>query len=121
MIKIKQKKFIKDWGISIAIALMIFFAIKPVFAQTLGQKVQFSLFVMNNDLEVGAEVIGGHNHIYYIYNGKKVFVTDGILNSKMPDTSKEYITWVTNQNGAGQIFLYHIPTEKTIAITNSRR
>ena len=71
-------------------------------------------------MEVGDETVDGYRQVYYVFNGEKVFVTDfDRKNSRNPMVNKEYVVWVTEINGAGQIFLYHIPTDTKTALTNS--
>jgi hypothetical protein len=115
-----NNKLILSWFFSALMAGLLFFVvIKPVFAEIIVTD-ELSTYVINNDVEVGEETVNGYRQVYYIFNDEKVFVSNfKMKNSRHPKVNKEYMVWITEVNGAGQIFLYHIPTDTTTALTNS--
>ena len=114
-----NKKFILNWGIPVLIALVVFAVVRPAMAQIMATD-ELSRYVLDNDVIVGEETVNGARQVYYMLNEEKIFVTGGRDNSHDPRVNKEYMTWVTDINGAGgQIFLYHIPTSITTTITGS--
>jgi len=74
-------------------------------------------YLRSNNLPVGEETVDGYRQIYYLFNTQKHFITNSNSNSHMPASSGEYITYVTDINGEGQIFLYHITSGETLQLT----
>ncbi len=107
------------WSASFVIAMLIFGLGQPTFAQIFEEDTNLAQYLITNNVEVGSETVNGYQQVYYIYNGSKIFITDSNQNSTQAVSDKEYITFSTAVNGAGQIFLYHIPSNTTIQITSS--
>jgi hypothetical protein len=103
--------------VSIFFGIGFFFAFRPVLADLIVQP-----DVTQNPAPglVGTEIVDGYNQIFLLYDGQKTFLTTGTQNSTDPQISGDYVTWSTKINGAGQIFLYHIPTKSTIQLSTSR-
>ena len=108
-----------SWLIPIMVAFLIFVAIRPTFAQIVEREVNLAQYLTVGDVEVAEETINGSRQIYYVFEGEKIFITEGGFTSRHPHTNGEFIVFVKDINGAGQIFLYHIPTDSTIQVTNS--
>ncbi len=107
------------WSASFIIATLLFGLGQPAFAQILEQDINLAQYLTTNSVEVGSETINGYQQVYYIYNGFKVFITNSNQNSTQAVSDREYIAFSTVVNGAGQIFLYHIPSDTTVQITSS--
>ncbi len=119
MKEIKYKKIILNWLVPSLAAILIFVFVRPVLAEIVTSD-ELMQYISQNNLEVGDETVDGYRQVYYIFNDEKVFVTDfARKNSHDPKVNKEYMVWVTDINGAGQIFLYHIPSDTITALTNS--
>jgi len=88
---------------------VLFTVVDPVFAQT---------GVLDGNLVIGEETIDGYRQVYYLSGNKKIFITQGQTNSRMPHTSGDYITYISEINGEGQIFLHHVPSSTTLKLTN---
>lgn len=67
--------------------------------------------------QVDSETVNDYQQVYYQSNGQKIFITGGNSNHRMPNQEGDYITYVQDINGAGQIFRYHIPTQTTVQLT----
>jgi hypothetical protein len=110
----------KNWLTPIIIASLLFVVVRPTFAQVVERQANLAQYLTVNNVEVGKEVNNGYLRVYYLYEGSKNFVSQENQNSKHPHSNGEYIVWVTEiGDQPGQIFLYHIPTDSIIQITNS--
>lgn len=103
-----MKKIIISWFVPAIVSAGLFLMIRPVLAQTIDVPVIAS---------VGTEAVDGYTQIYFNGGGLKKFITSGNINSKMPVFADKYISYVTDINGAGQIFLYNISTDTKIQIS----
>jgi len=112
------KNILKSWVIPLVIALLLFFIARPTFAQLLDNPI-LEQPQDTGDIETGVETVEGYSHVYILSDNKKTFITQGNTNSRPPDSAGEYLTWATDINGAGQVFLYHLPTETITQITHS--
>lgn len=106
-------KILKTWILPALCAGLLFFAVRPVFAQIADISIP-------TDVEVGQEVKNGFVRIYYIHNGSKKFISQENENSKQPSSKGEYIVWVTEKNDApGQIFMYQLGNGTITQLTYS--
>ena len=115
----KIAKITKFWLVPFMIVATIFVYVKPSFAQLAERDTRLAQFLLEGNLEVGIETVEGFSHGYYVFEGEKTYITEGGLNDKQITTNGEYITWVKDVGGTGQIFLYHIPTSTTTQLTYS--
>jgi hypothetical protein len=113
-----MKKFI-NWILPAVIAGTLFVAVRPTFAQLAQEQANLAQYLVDNDVEVGSEVIKGHSHVYYVFQGERTFITSDGYNNRMPNSKGEYITYVKDMSGAGQIFLYHTLSEQTTQLTHT--
>lgn len=116
---INMNKKITSWLIPFAVALGLFLAVRPSLAQLGEGEAQLEGYLSSNAVEVGEETVEDRRQVYYVVDGKKIFITEGNLNSRQPDADGEYVTFVTDVNGAGQVFLHHIPSGADVQLTNS--
>lgn len=112
-----MNKFIK-WLLPIFISFALFTGVRPILAELSTFEENLSNLLQVEGVEVGSESVDGFTQIYYLFEGEKKFVTDGSQNSRQPHSAGEHIVWVTDVNGAGQIFLYHIPSGHLIQLTH---
>jgi hypothetical protein len=103
----------------IIIAGVLFLAVRPSLAQLAQQQADLVQYLIDNNVEVGSEVVDGHNHVYYLFQDEKIFITTDGYNNRMPVTKGEYIVFVKDMNGAGQVFLYHILSDQTTQLTHT--
>jgi hypothetical protein len=101
-------KILKNWVLPLIIAVALFFLIRPVLAQTLE---------VPTNVKVGTESVDGYTQVYFEKDGQKQFITSGNINSRMPYAKGVYISYVSDFNGAGQIFLYDIASGSKIQLT----
>lgn len=73
----------------------------------------------STQITVGEETVDGYSQIFYQTDGQKKYITKGSQNSHDPALNGNYIAFVKNIRGAGQIFLYHIPTEEVLQLTHT--
>ena len=103
-----MKRIIKSWLTPLLIAVAVFLIVRPALAQTISTPIPES---------VGAEVINGYQQVFYIYQGNKHFVTNESRNSRNPSANGGYITYVSDFNEAGQIFLYGVVNDTRTQLT----
>lgn len=113
------KNIVKAWLVPMSIAVFLFAVIKPIGAQADDEKHRLSDYLVLNNIEVGMETVNDRSHIYYVFEGNKKFITGDSYNNRQPKTKGEFVVYVKEINGEGQIFLYHVPTTKTIQITRT--
>lgn len=115
---IKNKTILKKIALPLFAAILLFAVIRPINAQILSLEQRLSSYLLSEDLEVGVETVEGQDQIYYLFEDQKIFITEGSWNNKQPKSNGEYITYVKEINGQGQIFLYHVLTKKTVQLTS---
>ncbi len=103
-----MNKILKSWLIPVIFSIAIFITIKPVLAQTV---------VPSTITKVGTQTVDGFTQIYYESGSEHKLLTSGNINSRMPDFDGQYIAYVSDINGAGQIFLYDIGNDTKTQIT----
>ncbi|OGC49979.1 hypothetical protein A2716_02910 [candidate division WWE3 bacterium RIFCSPHIGHO2_01_FULL_40_23] len=116
----KKMKFFKSWGAPLIISILAFGLIRPSFAQAVAGSgpEEIISFLASNNVPAGSETILENQQVYYEYKGNKNFITEGRNNSRMAFSKGEFITYVKDINGPGQIFLYNIPSQTTVQVTN---
>lgn len=115
----KFKILAKTWVVPFVIALIVFTVARPAFAQIVEGQTNLTQYLATNNVEVGREVIDGFDQVYYVFEGQKTYVNKNNQNKTHPNSQGEYMVWSGEVNGTGQIYLYHIPTDTTVQITNS--
>jgi hypothetical protein len=113
-----MNKFLKSWVAPIIVAGIGFLLVRPVVAQVIGREDRLREYLMVSDLDVGLETVDGYQQVYYVFEGSKEFLTEGNRNNRQLSSAGEYLAWVTDINGEGQIFLHHVPTQVTSQLTN---
>ena len=81
------------------IGIALFLLVRPTLAQVIATP---------KDVTVGVESVYGYTQVYFDNTGVKQFITSGNMNSSMPVSAGSYITYVSDINGEGQIFLYDV-------------
>jgi len=114
--RLKSERFYRRWLSPFFIALAIFFLVRPVFAEYVQDEAIEEGIVVT---EVGVESVDGKSQIYYIADETKVFITKGSDNHKQPFFEGDYIVYIKDVSGAGQLYLYQVPTNITTHISNS--
>lgn len=106
-------KLIVNWILPVLIAAGIFLAVRPVLAQTVETP---------KNVSPGTESVDGYTQIFYDNDGQKQFITSGNISSHSPYSAGNFITYVSDINGQGQIFLYNLAsgarTQLTFISTN---
>lgn len=73
-----------------------------------------------DQVKVGEEVNqNGFRQIYLEYQGEKTLLTTENTTHSAVSRSGEYITWMSQLGSNWQIFLHHIPSGKTVQLTNT--
>jgi len=112
-----RHKVVINWVIPLVITALIFSLVQPAFAQIFEQDTNLAQYVTSNNVEVGSEVVDGYHQVFYIYQGDKIFITEGSQNSTLPVSNGEFMAFRKSIGGVNQIFLYHIPSGETIQLT----
>ena len=124
LIKLNFTKVIKNiiiiWIFPVLISLGLFLLLQPVFAQVVeGTDVTLSDYLKGSNVEVGLEEVDGYTQVYYIFNGEKVFITSGSVNSNMQVTDGNLVVFRKSIPGGDQIFSYNLLTKQSVQITSS--
>lgn len=109
----------KSWLIPLVVGSLLFLIARPVFAEIIEREANLAQYIAASDVEVGVEAIDGFSQVYYLFNGEKKFISKRGSTNRQPYPKGEYITYVRDINGAGQIFLYHLTTESTTQLTQA--
>lgn len=109
----------KSWLIPLIVGSLLFLIARPVFAEIIEREANLAQYITASDVEVGVEAIDGFSQVYYLFNGEKKFISKRGSTNRQPYPKGEYITYVRDINGAGQIFLYHLTTESTTQLTQA--
>lgn len=117
---INMKNLFTIWLAPLLISVGLFFIARPTLAQLIPEQQQtLADYLKTNDLEVGYENKDGHTQVYHVYNNQKFFISNEGLNSYMPSSKGEYVVYVSDIEGAGQIFLNNIVAGTNIQLTYS--
>lgn len=109
----------KTWIAPTLVGVLAFAVVRPGLAQIAERDQQLRNQLAGAQTNVGDEVVAGYQQVYYLVDGKRVFVTDGKQNSRDAVIDGENIAWVREVNGLGQIVLYNIVTDTATQITQS--
>jgi hypothetical protein len=101
------------------VAILAFVLVRPAVAQLAQEQQEFVDYINSNDVEVGSEVVDGFNRVYYLYQGDKRYITSDGINAIQPDSKREYIAYVAQINGQGQIFLHNLLTNQSSQLSFS--
>lgn len=107
MLNTKLKK-ISAWITPLLTAVFLFLGTRPIIAQSIG--------VPSID-SVNVDSVDGYTQVYYVSSSVRHYITNGNVNSRMPSTSGTFISYVSDINGAGQIFLYDAVSGSKIQLT----
>ena len=109
--------YVRGWIIPLFVAVGLFVAVRPAFAQVMEGQTDLAQYLTSNNVDVGSETVNGYAQVYYDYNGSRKFITSGSVSSRMPVSSGEYIAYVSDINGLGQVFLYNVLSESTAQLS----
>jgi hypothetical protein len=101
----------------LVLGLIIFGIAVGPFTRLVSAQANLNEYLFVNDVTVGVETVNDYRQVYYEFQGNKTFITTGPLNSHSPATRGQYITFVKNIQGAGQIFVYHVNSQTTTQLT----
>lgn len=76
-------------------------------------------YLKDNQLQVGVAVNGQHQQVYYLYEGKKIFITEGASNRTWAKASGNFITWLETpyQSNNSLVFLYDVLSKTKTQLT----
>ncbi len=114
-----MKKILISRVLPLVISMVLFTGLRPTFAQMVEGNKTLIDYLKTNNLEVGSEAVNGYTQIYYIFEGQKIFITEGAVNSNMPVTDGNEIVYRKSMAGGDQLFIYHLVTGQTIQVTSS--
>lgn len=80
---------------------------------------QLQNYLKSNTLQVGTGVNGDYEHVYYIFNGKRIYVTEGSSNHTWVKASGRYMVWLEtpDQQNTSLVFLYDVISKNTTQLT----
>lgn len=104
--------------ISTILSLSIFLLTKNItFAEMSDPRIRFEDYILNNNLQVGTEVVSGYSQIYFVYEDNKVFISEENINSFMPESKGRFITYVSEIAGSNQVFLYDVLSKTRLQLS----
>lgn len=76
-------------------------------------------YLKNNRLQVGTAVNGQHQQVYYLYEGRKIFITEGTSNRTWARASGNYITWIETpyQSNNNLVYIYDVLSKTKAQLT----
>jgi len=89
------------------------FIIRYAEGQLETEELDFDQVIVGEDINKN-----GFRQIFIDYQGEKTFLTTENTTHSNVSWEDEYITWMSQINANWQIFLHHIPSYKTIQLTN---
>lgn len=107
---------LNSWLIPIIISFVFIVVASPALADLIDNALPASAYLID---QVGSETIDGHQRVFVVAGGQKNFISDPSYNSFQATSSADYVAYVGQIEGAGQIFLYHGPTNSTLKVTDS--
>jgi hypothetical protein len=106
-------KVIRGWVVPVIMAVLVLIGVRPILDK-MAQAAPPPLVT-----GVGVDVVDGYQQVYYVSHKKKTYITSGPLNHTAPSLSGDWVAYNEIVNGAGQVFLYHIPTDTTTQLTHT--
>lgn len=110
-------KQVRIWILPFCLALLPVCGYHTIFANPEPTIDELAAYLQNNSLSVGDEIVGGYQQIFYVVDDRKVFITSGGENNRDVIASGEYVAWVREVNGAGQIMLHNVLTKATLQLS----
>lgn len=114
-----QHTRIRLWLISSVIGILLASVISPFITSAFVFNQTLSDIAAATDIQLQEETVDGYRQIYTMVNDEAVFLTSGSYNHTQAMAAREYVVWVKTVNGAGQIVLYHIPTDTRLHLTET--
>jgi beta propeller repeat protein len=110
-------KQVRIWILPFCLALLLVGGYHTIFANPEPTIDELAAYLQNNSLSVGDEIVGGYQQIFYVVDDRKVFITSGGENNRDVIASGEYVAWVREVNGVGQIMLHNVLTKATLQLS----
>jgi hypothetical protein len=99
--------------------MVLFFAVRPTFAQIVSGQVDLAEYITANNVALGLEYNeSGYRQIFYSFQGNKTFITSGANNVALPSAEGEYIVYMSQVQGSWQIFMYNILNGTTTRLSH---
>lgn len=97
---------------------MTIFVVNLTFADPAPNPSELQVYLEDAELVPHSETVEGYQQVYYLYNGEKVYVTEGNMNHTNPKSSGRYITWLASSDDINsQVFLYDVLTNTTLQLS----
>ncbi len=110
---------IRTWVFPLLCGLFLFVLVRPTFDRVSAIDVPEKKNNAEDVISVSVETQADYSRVFYVKNEKKTFISLGKTNSYHPFSRGEYIVFVTEYNGMGQIIRYHEPTNTRLRITRA--
>lgn len=112
------KQILRNWLLPLVVAAMVILVLHPgVKADPAPTTNELTTYLAHNTLQLGTQVVNGFEQIYYLYNGKQVYITSAGYNHVYQAASGPYITWEGIYGSGGQIYLYNVLTQSEIQLS----
>lgn len=109
-----NRRIFKFLLVPLVVSVGSFLILRPALAEYV-----LSEFLESPEIEIGEEVVDGYSQVFYILDGEKIYVNKNNQNKRHAYANGDYIVWVGDINGAGQIYRYHIPTGSILQVTGT--
>jgi beta propeller repeat protein len=111
-------RIFQAWFIPVSVAAVLIVAGHAALANPAPSTEELSEYLSNNSLFVNTETVDGIRQVYYLFNGERIYITNGTNNHLSPVASGQFVTWVETIDGAGQIFLYDVLNKTLLRLSN---
>lgn len=114
------KRQLSAWALPLIVSGCVVFGFTAITqADTPPSSSELAKYLESNQLEVAVESVEGYQQIYYLYEGKKIFLTGAKYNHTDPAANGSTVVWQGTVNGTNQIFAFNVLTEALVQLTSA--
>lgn len=119
-ITLKYSKFAQQWLLPVGIALVLIFgAHTTIFAARNPSRGEIADYLQHSELEVDEEAVDGYTQAYYVFDGRRYFITDQSTNHTEVQSSGRYIVWLEESSvGSARVVLHDILSGVSTRLTH---
>lgn len=108
---------VRIWVLPLGLSFLFIGGYHTIFANPEPTIDDLAAYLRDSSLSVGYETIDGYQHVFYMIDDRKVFITSGGENNKDVTASGEHMVWVKETNGGGQIILHNVLDKVTLQLS----